>query len=159
MPIARHLRVVDSGMSDEFVENAIRAAFATDDVKHVNQHFGSAQSFAIYAVDGRHARLLEVCQFGDLDEDGNEDKLTAKFRALEGCVAVYSAAAGASAVAQLKNLGVTPVKVEMGVEIANLIESLQADLVAGPTGWLAQALRPEKDDSRFDEMEAEGWVE
>ena len=35
-------------------------------------------------------------QFGDLAEDGNEDKLVSKLDVLKGCVAVYCQAAGAS---------------------------------------------------------------
>ncbi|MEI6746113.1 MAG: NifB/NifX family molybdenum-iron cluster-binding protein, partial [Methylococcaceae bacterium] len=42
---------------------------------HVDQHFGSAQSFAIYAVNPEQAELLEAAQFGNLAQDGNEDKL------------------------------------------------------------------------------------
>ena len=161
MPLQRHLKVVTPLPVDEQRGAALRVAFASNDVKRVNQHFGSAQAFAIYAIDAEAAQLLEVCQFGELAEDGNEDKLSAKFQALSGCIAVYSAAVGASAVAQLKNLGVTPLKVEMNSEINTLISALQQQLAGkNPEGWLQRALRQRGSDShRFDKMEEEGWEE
>jgi nitrogen fixation protein NifX len=128
---------------------------------HVNQHFGSAESFVIYAVDPEHSRMLEVAQFGELAQDGNEDKLITKLSALEGCIAVYSQAVGASAVRQLKTLGIQPVKVSAGTEISELLESIREELRSGPATWLARAIDAQKpsDPNRFDDMEAEGWDE
>ena len=48
------------------METALKIAFATTDMETVNQHFGSAKSFAIYAVDMEDAQLLEAAQFGEL---------------------------------------------------------------------------------------------
>ena len=108
-----------------------------------------------------HSGLVEACEFGRLDMDGNEDKLGAKIQALDGCVAVYSQAVGASAIQQLKASGIQPVKVSPGAEIAELIGSLQDQLREGPSSWLARAIADSMpaDKSRFDAMEAEGWEE
>ena len=140
---------------------SIKVAFATSDMKHVDQHFGAAQSFAIYAVDMDHVCMVEASEFGRLDMDGNEDKLAAKIAALDGCVAVYNQAVGASAISQLKAKGVQPVKVSPGAEINDLLESLQDELRQGPSSWLAKAIAATMpvDPARFDEMEAEGWEE
>jgi nitrogen fixation protein NifX len=140
---------------------ALKVAFASTDMTHVNQHFGSAESFVIYAVDPEHSRMLEVAQFGELAQDGNEDKLITKLSALEGCIAVYSQAVGASAVRQLKTLGIQPVKVSAGTEISELLESIREELRSGPATWLARAIDAQKpsDPNRFDDMEAEGWDE
>ena len=140
---------------------ALKVAFATSDMKHVDQHFGAAQSFAIYAVDMDQVCMVEASEFGRLDMDGNEDKLAAKIAALDGCVAVYSQAVGASAIGQLKAKGVQPVKVSPGAEISDLLESLQDELRQGPSSWLAKAIAATMpvDPARFDEMEAEGWEE
>jgi nitrogen fixation protein NifX len=107
------------------------------------------------------SELLEVVQFGALAMDGNEDKLVAKIAALEGCIAVYAQAVGASAVGQLKNRGIQPVKVTPGASVAELIESLQEQLREGPSAWLARAIEGQKpiDPTRFQAMEAEGWEE
>jgi nitrogen fixation protein NifX len=143
------------------MDTALNVAFATADMKHVDQHFGAAKSFAIYAVDRDRSCFVEASEFGQLDRDGNEDKLAAKIAALEGCVAVYSQAIGASAINQLKAGGIQPVKVSPGTEIGDLLESLQDELRQGPGSWLARAIASTMpaDPSRFDRMEAEGWDE
>ncbi|WP_308874873.1 NifB/NifX family molybdenum-iron cluster-binding protein [Thiothrix subterranea] len=118
------------------METAIKVAFASTDMKHVDQHFGAAESFAIYALTPDNVQLVEATQFGKLAMDGNEDKLDAKIKVLDGCVAIYSQAVGASAVAKLKTANIQPVKVSAGAEISELLEALQEELRQGPArGW------------------------
>lgn len=161
MTLQRRLQLVPGNTETAWMDTALKVAFATADRKHVDQHFGAARSFAIYAIDPEHAGFVEACEFGLLGMDGNEDKLAAKIAALDGCVAVYSQAVGASAINQLKANGIQPIKVSPGVEIADLVESLQQELREGPSRWLAKAIsmRSADDASRFDAMEAEGWEE
>jgi nitrogen fixation protein NifX len=142
-------------------ETGVRVAFASSDRRHVDQHFGAAVSFVIHTVEADGARLVEVVQFGPLDRDGNEDKLAAKIAALEGCAAVYCEAIGASALNQLRALGVQPLKVPPGTLIAELVAALRGELRTGPSPWLARALSGQrgKDEHRFDTMAAEGWRE
>jgi nitrogen fixation protein NifX len=161
MALERHLKILDCGTEAGWMNTSLKVAFASSDMKQVDQHFGSAESFAVYAVDLEHTQLLEVAQFGQLAQDGNEDKLTAKMNALAGCVAVYSQAVGASAVGQLKSRGIQPVKVSAGASIEELLASLQQELRAGPAAWLARAIESQKpvDPTRFDQMESDGWDE
>jgi nitrogen fixation protein NifX len=72
MTVERRLKVVK--MRDDAMgrDPAVKVAFATGDMRHVDQHFGAAQSFAIYAVEAQRSSLVEVTQFGRLDMDGNE---------------------------------------------------------------------------------------
>lgn len=160
MHTPRRLRVA-SVQTENIMQNMLKFAFASSDVKHVNQHFGSSTAFVIYGVDLENSELLEVVQFGNQAQDGNENKLVEKFEALQGCTAVYSQAVGGSAIRQLTAQGIQPVKVSAGVEISSLIEDIQSELRAGPSAWLAKAIRRQQpsDDGRFDDMEAEGWCE
>ena len=139
----------------------LKVAFATIDMKTVNQHFGSAQSFSIYMVNPEESILQEAAQFGKLDQDGDEDKLAAKISMLEGCAAVYCQAIGSSAIRQLVLKGIQPVKVTEGTDINGLIDVLQNEMRMGPSVWLAKAIAQQKgpDMSRFDEMENDGWDE
>ncbi|WP_230976808.1 NifB/NifX family molybdenum-iron cluster-binding protein [Pseudothauera rhizosphaerae] len=142
--------------------DSVRIAFASTDRSTVNQHFGAAEAFAIFEVGAESSQLVEVCEFIDTaSQDGNDNKLPGKIATLAGCAAVYCLAAGASAVKQLLAAGVQPIRVEEGSSIDALIADIQAELVSGPSGWLAKALksRAPVDDARFDEMEAEGWQE
>lgn len=165
MTLARRLQLVDcntqQASDEQWQATALKVAFATSDMKHVDQHFGAAQSFAIYALDMDHVCLLEVNEFGQLSMDGNEDKLAAKIAVLEGCIAVYSQACGASAINQLKASHIQPVKVSPDAVINELLESLQEELRQGPGSWLAKAIASTMpaDPSRFDQMEQEGWEE
>jgi len=159
------------------METAIKIAFATTDMIHVNQHFGSARSFALYAVDPEQAELLEAAQFGDLAQDGNDDckdaggralhgasaegKLGEKIQLLSGCAAVYCQAIGASAIKQIIAQGIQPIKVHEGSTIKELIADLQSEMKSGPSAWLAKAISQHKepDPERFNAMEEEGWDE
>lgn len=158
MSLQRRMKVVDPGMA---LDTAIKVAFATTSMTTVDQHFGSAESLAIYAVDQERATLIEVAQFGRLAQDGNEDKLGAKVSMLQGCAALYCQAIGTSAVKQLLMHGVQPMRVEAGMPINTLIGQLQEELKSGPSIWLARAIDRQKgpDMSRFDDMESEGWDE
>ncbi|WPL15944.1 nitrogen fixation protein NifX [Thiorhodovibrio winogradskyi] len=167
MPVERRLKLLhcDAPLARSSAEPAVKIAFASADRRRVDQHFGAAAAFAIYAVDRNGCELLEVVQFGQLAMDGHEDKVSAKLDALKGCVAVYCQAVGASAVRQLRAQGIQPLKVPAGSLIKTLLRELQRELADGPSAWLARAMamhQPcakgcEKD--RFDAMEAEGWCE
>jgi nitrogen fixation protein NifX len=159
MAVERRMRVVQDSEAD--TDCSVKVAFATSDMRHVDQHFGAAQSFALYAVDPTQTTLLEATQFGKLAQDGNEDKLAVKIAMLQGCAAVFCQAVGASAVRQLLAGGVQPVKVSEGADIKDLLESLQQQMREGPSAWLAQAIQRQSapDMTRFDAMESEGWEE
>lgn len=154
--LTRKLDVV----SDEDSNTYLKVAFATTDRQQVDQHFGSAKSFAIYGVNQEHCTLLNICEFGDLAQDGNEDKLAVKLNVLADVIAVYCRACGASAVRQLLASGIQPVKVAEGAMVEELLDALQQELQDGPSSWLAKALaRQNQDAKRFDAMESEGWDE
>jgi nitrogen fixation protein NifX len=137
----------------------LRVAFATDDRVRVNQHFGASEGFAIYAMDGERARLVEVAEFSRDAMDGNEDKLPAKIAALTGCAAVYCLAVGGSAVRQLLAVGVQPLRLEEDAPIERLLAELQRAVRDGGTPWIEKALGRSKDAARFDRMAAEDWTE
>ncbi|BBL72056.1 nitrogen fixation protein NifX [Methylogaea oryzae] len=161
MSMVRRMRICDISQDEAAMSTRLKIAFATSDMQHVNQHFGSARTFAVYAVDMESSELLEAAQFGELAQDGNEDKLSVKIDLLDGCAAVYCEAVGASAIRQIMAAGIQPVKVNRDSLIADLIEDFQNELKTGPSAWLAKAIARQNgaDPSRFARMEAEGWEE
>ena len=161
MAVERRFKVMSSPAQEGDSGPGVNVAFATRDRRTVDQHFGAAESFAIYRIEPDRSTLVEVVQFGPLARDGNEDKLAAKIAALAGCAAVYCQAVGASAVNQLRTQGIQALKVDLGTPIRVLIGGLQAELTAGPNAWLARALkdREPRDAGRFDRMAEEGWCE
>lgn len=163
MAIQRQLKLlrteIEGGVTMD--KTGFKVAFASSDLKKVDQHFGSAERFAIYQVTPDEITLLEVSEFGSLDQDGNESKLLEKFVVLDGCIAVYCLAVGPSAVRQLMSLKIQPMKVAHGTPINATLRELQHELNDGPSGWLSRALaaREEKSEKRFDAMENEEWCE
>ena len=156
MSMQRQLRVLDG--NEAGIAPGLLVAFASSDLKRVDQHFGSAERFAIYRVEAERVTLSQVAEFGRLEHDGNENKLLEKFVLLDGCAAVYCQAVGPSAVRQLLGLGVQPMKVPEGSAIGALLGGMQHELRQGAHGWIGRALaRQRRDQKRFDAMETEGW--
>ena len=154
----RHLRLVtpteESNMS-------VKIAFASSDRRQVDQHFGAAESFAIYELSDADARLVEVAEFTDSDTamDGHEGKLAAKIDLLADCAAVYCNAVGASAIKQLLARDIQPLKVEEGTLIDTLLGELGQSLVSSPPAWMVKQMRRQGAGDRFGSMAEEEWQE
>lgn len=140
----------------------LKVAFASNDRTTVNQHFGAAEGFAIYAMDGERAQLVQLAEFPPESMDGNENKLPAKIAALSGCAAVYCLAAGASAVKQLLASGIQPIRLDDEEAIDPLLKHISLAIREGGIPWVEKAIRKEqqsKDAARFDRMATQDWEE
>ncbi len=138
----------------------MRIAFATQDSLHINAHFGWARQIDVYEVDTTGYTFLEALKFGgDLKEDGNEDKLEPKVKALQNCTIVYVSAIGGSAAARLIRKNITPIKADSGTdEIEAVLARLVQSLKGSPPPWLRKALnksRPQTFDDDFETIEEE----
>jgi nitrogen fixation protein NifX len=119
----------------------MKIAFATQDLKRVDAHFGWAKNIAIYEIDPEGHSFLEAVQFdGDLKEDGNEDKLAPKIEAIKDCAILYVAAIGGSGAARVVANNIHPMKVNQPEPIEELLEKLQGVLRGTPPPWLRKAL-------------------
>ncbi len=140
----------------------MKVAFATSDGVYVNAHFGWAKQIAVYEVSPEGYQFLDTITFtGELKEDGNEDKLVPKVKALEGCTLVYVSAIGGSAAARLIRKQITPIKAQSDLEeIANLLQQLVTTLQGTPPPWLRKVLQQEKRSfTAFDPADVEADVE
>lgn len=137
----------------------MKIAFTTKDNVHINAHFGSAKTIDVYEISDDGYHFLETLSFeGELKQDGNEDKLVPKLKALEDCTIVYVTAIGGSAAARLIKKGVTPVKARSEQdEIKELLERLVQTLKGSPPPWLRKALQ-QKDRNFEDELEEDATV-
>mgnify|MGYP002780989606 CR=1 FL=1 len=120
----------------------MKVAFTTSDRTHVNAHFGSAKEIDVYEVSQSGYEFLQTIQFGgNLDEDGNEDKLLPKINALQNCTIVYVSTIGGSAASRLIKQGITPIKTQSEAEgVQDVLERLVATLKGTPPPWLRKAL-------------------
>ena len=124
----------------------MKIAFATQDLKRVDAHFGWAKNIAIYEIGPEGHRFLEAVRFdGDLKEDGNEDKLAPKIEAIKDCAILYVAAIGGSGAARVVANNIHPMKVNQPEEIADLLVKLEGVLKGTPPPWLRKALSKGKE--------------
>lgn len=134
----------------------MKVAFATQDLKRVDAHFGWAKNIAIYELSPQGWTFLDALQFeGDLQEDGDEDKLAPKLEAIKDCALLYVAAIGGSAAARVVAHKIHPVKVAGPEPIEEVLKKLQDVLNGTPPPWLRKALLKDQERSfDFDEEKA-----
>lgn len=138
----------------------LQVAFASRDRTHVDQHFGAAEGFVFYTVDDSHAALCGVIEFPPENMDGNENKLAQKIAALRGCAAVYCLAVGGSAVRQLVQSGIQPVRLDEAESIENILHMIICGMRERGIPWIEKALNKQAPDAeRFERMFEEGWQE
>jgi nitrogen fixation protein NifX len=126
----------------------MKIAFATQDLKRVDAHFGWAKNIAIYELSTQGWSFVEAVQFdGDLEEDGNEDKLAPKLEVIKDCAMLYVAAIGGSAAARVVAHKIHPVKVAEAEVIEDVLEKLKVVLNGTPPPWLRKALLKDQEKS------------
>lgn len=106
-------------------------AVASRDGREINQHFGHAERFLIYDVEGEEVRLVDekkverYCSY-DLDHPLRRHILNAIAGALAGCRAVVCAQIGQAPQMEMERLGINayvaegPIKPTL-VEIAKVL--------------------------------------
>lgn len=133
----------------------MKVAFATQDLQRVDAHFGWAKNLAVYRISPEEYSFVEAIQFsGDLQEDGNEDKLAPKIEAIKDCAILYVAAIGGSAAARVVAHKIHPIKVNEPEAISEILARLQEVLKGAPPPWLRKALM--KDVQRNCDFDEEG---
>lgn len=121
----------------------MRIAFATDNNKEINMHFGQAAGFAVYEVS---AAAWEFCETVVLEGTGeNDDKIDERLNALRGCAIVYCTQVGGVAAARLVKNRIHPIKSESGYRIETVLNNLRERLSNNPPLWLK---RQEAEDRR-----------
>ena len=119
----------------------MKVAFATQDLKRVDAHFGWAKNIAIYDISPEGHEFVESIAFdGDLQEDGNEDKLEPKLKAIADCAILYVAAIGGSGAARVVAQNIHPMKVNQPEAIDELLVKLSDVLKGTPPPWLRKAM-------------------
>jgi nitrogen fixation protein NifX len=120
----------------------MKVAFATQDLATVDAHFGWAKHIIVYEVTPECSVHVETHDFGgDLQEDGDEDKLAPKIEAVKGCAILYVAAIGGSGAARVVARKIHPVKVKEPELISEVLRKLQTVLRGTPAPWLRKAMQ------------------
>lgn len=145
----RRLKLIDSedALSDQAAPRAaLRIAIATQDMKSLNAHFGSARKFAIYDVTQDSASFIEAVGFDEVSDEGGhhkddgDDRITPKVEALAGVNLLFVRAIGGPAAAKVVRAKIHPVKIADPQPIEGVIERVQGMLRGSPPPWLRKVL-------------------
>lgn len=153
---ARRLRLIDKPAENWPGERSspapegghMKIAFATQDLKMLDAHFGGARNFAIYDVSETETRFVEAVQFSTASkEDGvhhdSEDRIISRVEALKGCTLLFVQAIGGPAAAKVVNARIHPIKVAQPEPITALLDRVQTMLRGTPPPWLRKVLHRE----------------
>lgn len=156
VPSVRRLRLVNldtgsdhnAGPSPE--GGPMRIAFATHDLRTMDAHFGGARNFAIYAISAEQYHFVEAIRFdGSNAEDGvhadaDDDRITPRVDAIEGCALLFVLAIGGPAAAKVVNRRIHPVKLPHPEPIDQVLVRVQNMLRTSPPPWLRKAMASER---------------
>nr|WP_294511061.1 nitrogen fixation protein NifX [uncultured Rhodopila sp.] len=124
----------------------LRIAMATQDLRSMNAHFGSARRFAIYDVTPTEHRFIEAVSFGDTsNESGShqkegDDKIGPKVEALTGCHLLFVLAIGGPAAARVVGAHIHPVKLTKPETVESIIARVQTMMNGNPPPWLRKVM-------------------
>lgn len=133
----RRLRLIDGAgeAPAEMEEGHMKVAFATNDLKRVDAHFGGAKQMVFYEITEGSSRLIEAIQFdhasaedGTHDASDNDDRLGPKVDALKGCALLFVLAIGGPAAARVIGHRVHPIKLPAIEPIPDVINRVQGML-------------------------------
>jgi nitrogen fixation protein NifX len=132
----------------------MKIAFTTSDKLRIDAHFGSAKKIDVYEVDQAGYNFLKTFTFGgNLEEDGNEDKLLPKIEALTDCAIVYTSTIGPSAAGRLLKHKITPLKArEEGQPVNEVLDELVNMLNGSPPPWLRKVVQLQSKSFDFDDF-------
>lgn len=151
MSAVRRLRIIegqDVVEADASKERApaVRVAIATQDLKNLNAHFGSARKFAVYDVTAENWSLVETLAFDTVSDEGGrhategEDRISPKVEALAGCHLLFCLAIGGPSAAKVVAAKIHPIKVPQPQPIEAVLERTRTMLNGAPPPWLRKVL-------------------
>jgi nitrogen fixation protein NifX len=117
----------------------MKVAFTSKTGEMIDQHFGMAESFAVWELGPDEAHPVETLR---VDTTGNdeEDRIAARAELLADCAIVYTMQIGGPAAAKLVSRKIQPMKTNAEVPVAEIVAKLQQVLRSSPPPWLRKAM-------------------
>ncbi len=143
---ARRLSLIENAEPEDAPAPRLRVAIATQDMRTLNAHFGSARRFAVYDVTPDDSRFVEAVGFGDVSDesgahvDDGTDRIGAKVAALTGCHLLFVLAIGGPAAAKVVGAHIHPVKLPAPEPIDAILARVQAMMSGNPPPWLRKVM-------------------
>ena len=142
--LAQRLQLVEP--AEPTTDLRLRIAVATQDLKTLNAHFGSARRFAVYDVTPTDHRFVEAVSFGDVSNEtgahqkDGDDKIGPKVEALTGCHLLFVLAIGGPAAAKVVSAHIHPVKLPKPETIDSIVSRVQTMMTGNPPPWLRKVM-------------------
>lgn len=149
--LAQRLQLVEQ--AEPVAGKRLRIAIATEDMKSLNAHFGSARRFAIYDVTPTESRFVEAVSFTDVSNESGahqrdgDDKIGPKVEALTECHLLFVLAIGGPAAARVVNAHIHPVKLPKPETIENIVGRVQSMMTGNPPPWLRKVMSAQNERS------------
>ncbi|MGO9015348.1 MAG: nitrogen fixation protein NifX [Dissulfurispiraceae bacterium] len=128
----------------------MKVAFATTDGINVDEHFGRAGKFAVYELNDKDYRFVEIRKFAegrDTEIEATKDmgqihesKVEKKVDRLADCKIIYLTEIGGPSAARLVKKGIMPIKVKEIVSIKESLDKLLVTAQTSPPPWFKKAL-------------------
>ncbi len=145
--VVRSLHIIEPGPPPAAAPAPIRRiAVATQDLRALNAHFGSARRFAIYDVTAQGWTMVETIAFDNVSDatgvhaQEGEDRITPKIDALKGCHLLFVLAIGGPSAAKAVAAKIHPIKVPTAQPIEAVLERTRVMLNGTPPPWLRKVL-------------------
>ena len=157
----RRLQVLEEAGGGSPPAPTLKVAIASDELKALDAHFGSARRFGVYEVTPTSSRLLEALDFeagsdgSGAHEEGGEDRIGARVAALTGCDLLFVLAIGGPAAARVVAARIHPVKLAAPEPVESILSRVQALMTGTPPPWLRKAMRGAARPS-LEELDREG---
>jgi len=152
--LARRLSLIETAEPQEAPVPRLRVAIATQDLRMLNAHFGSARRFAVYDVMPAETRFVEAVSFDDVSNesgahgDDGTDRIGAKVAALAGCHLLFVLAIGGPAAAKVVGAHIHPVKLPAEETIDAILARVQAMMTGNPPPWLRKVMGAQQQQRR-----------
>jgi nitrogen fixation protein NifX len=121
----------------------MKVAFTSKTGEMIDQHFGMAESFAVWELGPVEACFVGTLKVGSAGND-EEDRIAARAELLSDCAIVYTMQIGGPAAAKLVSRKIQPMKTNSEVPVAEIVAKLQQVLRSNPPPWLKKAMFKEK---------------
>lgn len=125
----------------------MKMAFASNNGRALDSHFGQCNSFAIYEFGERGYRQLESRMLPALQDEAEEcDKLQHRVDLIQDCTVLFVTKIGGDATKRLLKAGIILLQSEQGSEIIPQLDQLRQMLKNRPPLWLVKALKRGKEE-------------
>lgn len=121
----------------------MKVAFATDDERIVNSHFGRCELFIIYDITPEKYSWYTTRYVSSNPDDDEYGKIDKRVGAISDCSLVFVTQIGPTAAAKVTKQKIMPIKVETGTEILQQLDRLLVMLQNKPPLWLAKIMKQE----------------